>query len=508
MQEIKYTYHTGSTRAIGGKKGFGPHQDGVHALPKGAGAKVPKQFSNSAVEIIMPNETRKNTYSTASSEPNIGPIKENMDPNEDAPPDEFDDTPVTKTTIKSSACEDFNQIEEEKEIGATGRKVRETFVKGVGDAAFGKGMGKKKELEGLKIPKSATCALIMSEDKPPASPPKKPEVALKESKSPDPFETTHPHTESRLMELINSTTSPSSPLHDLKRSGNKSSAALRAYKHFIISLFESASFIRKMLPIQEAELALLKLSIPRPLKVTSNKTLVLDLDETLVHCVEGGQESDIRLTIKLPGGNLVSAGINIRPNLVPFLERVSKTYEVILFTASHRAYADAIMDYIDKGRKLVHHRLYRQHCVLYEDKLYIKDLRILGRDLKNVLIVDNAPYSFASQLDNGYPIIPFYDNKADTELIALSNYLDSIEKVSDIREVNRAKFRLRDVAETNICEYAQYYQHTASDIGASEQSCESLSSLGDETPNMYEKVKRTLGAIQSQLAILYKPHPT
>ena len=179
---------------------------------------------------------------------------------------------------------------------------------------------------------------------------------------------------------------------------------------------------------------------------------------------------------------------------------------MILFTASHRYYADAILDYLDKARKLVHHRLYRQHCVLRERNVYIKDLRILGRDLKNILIVDNAPYSFASQVDNGYPIVPFYDNKQDIELTSLATYLETIEKVADIRDVNRNKFRLRDVAETNICEYAQYYQHTASDIGTSEQSSESLSSLGDETPNMYEKVKRTLNTIQSQIASMYKPH--
>lgn len=42
-------------------------------------------------------------------------------------------------------------------------------------------------------------------------------------------------------------------------------------------------------------------------------------------------------------------------------------------------------------------------------------MRILGdRDLKDVVLVDNAAYSYGLQLDNGIPIIPYYDNKKDS----------------------------------------------------------------------------------------------
>ena len=119
-------------------------------------------------------------------------------------------------------------------------------------------------------------------------------------------------------------------------------------------------------------------------------------------------------------------------------------------------------------------------------------LRTLGRDLASVIIVDNAPYSFASQIDNGYPIIPFYDNKQDEEMEGLWNYLKEIANAPDVRVPNKAKFRLREITETNICEYAQYYQHTSSDVSNTEQSSESLPSFGDESPNIYEKVKAPL----------------
>ena len=58
-----------------------------------------------------------------------------------------------------------------------------------------------------------------------------------------------------------------------------------------------------------------------------------------------------------------------------------------------------------------------------QEGYFIKDLRILQRDLKDIVIVDNLAYSFGYQINNGIPIISWYDNNSDKELISLSNYL-------------------------------------------------------------------------------------
>jgi CTD small phosphatase-like protein 2 len=52
-------------------------------------------------------------------------------------------------------------------------------------------------------------------------------------------------------------------------------------------------------------------------------------------------------------------------------------------------------------------------------------LRIFAenRNLEDLLIVDNAVYSFGYQLENGIPIIPFYEDKEDEELLHLIQYL-------------------------------------------------------------------------------------
>jgi CTD small phosphatase-like protein 2 len=38
--------------------------------------------------------------------------------------------------------------------------------------------------------------------------------------------------------------------------------------------------------------------------------------------------------------------------------------------------------------------LYRDKCVVSEEGVHIKDLRVIGRDLKEIILVDNAAYSF------------------------------------------------------------------------------------------------------------------
>jgi CTD small phosphatase-like protein 2 len=55
-------------------------------------------------------------------------------------------------------------------------------------------------------------------------------------------------------------------------------------------------------------------------------------------------------------------------------------------------------------------RLYRDSCIKSVDGVYVKDLRIFDkcRRMEDIVIVDNAVYSFGYQLENGIPIIPFY----------------------------------------------------------------------------------------------------
>lgn len=66
----------------------------------------------------------------------------------------------------------------------------------------------------------------------------------------------------------------------------------------------------------------------------------------------------------------------------------------------------------------------------------------MNRPMKDVLLVDNAAYSYAFQLDNGVPILPYFKGKNDYEMQALQNYLFSLLIKEDIRLENQRLFKL------------------------------------------------------------------
>lgn len=78
-----------------------------------------------------------------------------------------------------------------------------------------------------------------------------------------------------------------------------------------------------------------------------------------------------------------------------------------------------MLDNLDPEKKFISHRIFREHCILGNDNMYIKDLRVINRSLSTMVLIDNASYSFCFQLENGIPIIPYYCGKNDYELMGL-----------------------------------------------------------------------------------------
>lgn len=200
----------------------------------------------------------------------------------------------------------------------------------------------------------------------------------------------------------------------------------------------------------------------------SPKILVLDLDETLIHSTSrspshyassGGRTTTSGFLGLETAGAFLGLRANdnprrIRPHMVEvvldgrsvlyhvykrpwtdyFLRKVASWYTVVIFTASVQEYADPVIDWLDQGRGLISHRLFRESCS-FKGGSYVKNLAVVDQDLSKVCLVDNSPASYRLNRANGIPIEGWTHDPNDEALLDLLPVLDSLRFASDVRHI-------------------------------------------------------------------------
>jgi Dullard-like phosphatase family protein len=188
----------------------------------------------------------------------------------------------------------------------------------------------------------------------------------------------------------------------------------------------------------------------------TKKTLILDLDETLVYVsdvkiensplkqipfeyyVLDENENNINQMINVENQTIEQANgyLIVRPGYNKFISEIKKYFdEIFIFTSSQYSYAEEIIKLIDKN-KIISKIYSRKDCSFYNDIFY-KDLNKIKKDLSRTIIVDNFPEAYLLQHFNGLPIPPFMGDPNDNELLKLMPILEQLSKVKDVRNYIR-----------------------------------------------------------------------
>ncbi|XP_075870151.1 carboxy-terminal domain RNA polymerase II polypeptide A small phosphatase 1-like isoform X2 [Nelusetta ayraudi] len=158
--------------------------------------------------------------------------------------------------------------------------------------------------------------------------------------------------------------------------------------------------------------------------------VVIDLDETLVHSsFKPVDNADFIIPVEIDG-TVHQVYVLKRPHVDQFLQRMGELFECVLFTASLSKYADPVSDLLDK-RGAFRSRLFRESCVFHRGN-YVKDLSRLGRDLNKVIIIDNSPASYIFHPDNAVPVVSWFDDTSDTELLDLIPFFERLSRADDV----------------------------------------------------------------------------
>lgn len=180
------------------------------------------------------------------------------------------------------------------------------------------------------------------------------------------------------------------------------------------------------------------------MKITNNKLLILDLDETLIY------SSDCLLE-RLPDFCVGEYFVYVRPGLDTFLSTCNELYNLAVWTFGSQDYASEIVNKIFPPEINLNFVFTNERCIYrfnhefgkYEIIKPLKKVRRKGFTLDKVLIIDDNSETFRYNYGNAILVNKYYGNKEDRELYKLTKYLELVHESSDIRKIDKRGWRYK-----------------------------------------------------------------
>lgn len=173
-----------------------------------------------------------------------------------------------------------------------------------------------------------------------------------------------------------------------------------------------------------------------------DKLIILDLDETLIF------SSLEKLSIKedfMVGNYFVYK----RPGIDVFLNFVRDNFQIAIWTSSTFDYAESIVNHLFVNQSFPKFVWARERCVSKIDiesrkQYWIKDLKKvkrLGFDLEKVLVIDDSVEKLQRNYGNHVPVIPFFGDPEDDELLMLVRFLEKVKNIDSVRSIEKRSWR-------------------------------------------------------------------
>ena len=174
----------------------------------------------------------------------------------------------------------------------------------------------------------------------------------------------------------------------------------------------------------------------------SDKLLLLDLDETLIHA------TPVPLTIA-PDFQFDLFHIYKRPGLDWFLMNISQHFTVGVWSSADNAYVEEIVKMITPDTMEWFMIWGRSRCTIKRDynldgyyfEKRLDKVKRKGFKLEQIIIVDDSPEKSRSNYGNAVYIEPFMGNRNDNELTYLYDYLLTLKEAHNIRTIEKRGWR-------------------------------------------------------------------